>query len=159
MAYYVKVKPEVRNRILPSYIKGTQCADGNILLFQSDLNGIKGLTLSDRAAAIGGALLTPIEAKREIDGTCADFARCYDPEAVVEEEETVEENTEETSKETESTSETSTEETSDENTESAEDTAEESEEENTEVVENTTEETTADENKETDTEESEVNNG
>ncbi len=158
MAYYVKVKPEVRNRILPSYIKGTQCADGNILLFQSDLNGIKGLTLSDRAAAIGGALLTPIEAKREIDGTCADFARCYDPEAVVEEE-TVEENTEETSKETESTSETPTEETSNENTESAEEITEKSEGENTEAVEDTTEETTANENKETETEESEVNNG
>lgn len=85
MAYYVKVKPEVRDRILPRYIKGTKSADGNIILFQSDLNGVPGLTLSDRAAAVGGALLTPIEAKLEISGTCADYARCYDPEAVEEE--------------------------------------------------------------------------
>lgn len=86
MAYYVKVKPEVRDRILPHYIKGTKSADGNIILFQSDLNGVAGLTLSDRAAAVGGALLTPVEAKMEMAGTCADFARCYDPEAVAKEE-------------------------------------------------------------------------
>lgn len=78
MAYYVKVKPAVRDRFLPAYITGTKAADGNIILFQSDLNGVDGLTLSDRAAAIGGALLTPQQAKEEIDGTCTP-AECYDP--------------------------------------------------------------------------------
>lgn len=45
MAYYVKVKPEVKERILPSFVTGTKSADGNIILFQSDLNGVTGLTL------------------------------------------------------------------------------------------------------------------
>lgn len=80
MAYYVKVKPSVRDRILPKYITGTKAADGNIILFQSDLNSVDGLTLSDRAAAVGGVLLTPQEAKQEIDGTCEHPAECYDPE-------------------------------------------------------------------------------
>lgn len=78
MAYYVKVKPEVRDRILPSYIKGKKTFDGNIILFQSDLNGVAGLTLSERVAKIGGALLTPEEAKREIDGTTNSPVKCYD---------------------------------------------------------------------------------
>lgn len=80
MPYYVKVKPEVRARILPSHITGTKAKDGNIILFQSDLIGVDGATLSDRVAAIGGALLTPKEAKQEIDGTKTP-AYCYDPEA------------------------------------------------------------------------------
>lgn len=79
MAYYVKVKPEVRNRILPSYIQGTKSADGNVILFQSDLANVEGMTLSERAANVGGALLTPEEAKREIDGTTTSPAVCYDP--------------------------------------------------------------------------------
>lgn len=81
MAYYVKVKPAVRDRILPKYIAGTKAADGNIILFQSDLNSVDGLTLSDRAKVVGGALLTPQEARQEIDGTCTP-AECYDPEDV-----------------------------------------------------------------------------
>lgn len=80
MPYYVKVKPEVRARILPSHITGTKAKDGNIILFQSDLIGVDGATLSDRVTAIGGALLTPNEAKQEIDGTKTP-AYCYDPEA------------------------------------------------------------------------------
>lgn len=80
MAYYVKVKPSVRDRILPKYITGTKAADGNIILFQSDLNSVDGLTLSDRASVVGGVLLTPQEAKQEIDGTCEHPAECYDPE-------------------------------------------------------------------------------
>lgn len=80
MAYYVKVTPEVRNRILPSFI-GTKAKDDNIILFQSDLNGVEGLTLSDRAKKVGGALLTAQQAKAEIDGTCEMFSQCYDPDA------------------------------------------------------------------------------
>lgn len=84
MPYYVKVKPEVRARILPSHITGTKAKDGNIILFQSDLIGVEGATLSDRVANIGGALLTSREAKQEIDGTKTP-AYCYDPEAKQEE--------------------------------------------------------------------------
>lgn len=83
MAYYIKVKPAVRDRFLPSYITGTKAADGNVILFQSDLNGIDGLTLSDRAKVVGGALLTPKQAKEEINGTTAP-AECYDPEEIKE---------------------------------------------------------------------------
>lgn len=79
MAYYVKVKPEVKDRILPSFVTGTKSADGNIILFQSDLNGVAGLTLSDRAKAVGGALLTPEQTRMEIDGTIENPAKCYDP--------------------------------------------------------------------------------
>lgn len=80
MAYYVKVKPSVKERIVSPVITGKKAADGNIILFQSDLIGVFGLTLSDRAAAVGGALLTPEEARKEIDGTCEHPAECYDPE-------------------------------------------------------------------------------
>lgn len=80
MAYYVKVKPAVKERVIPPTITGKKAADGNIILFQSDLNGVYGLTLSDRAAAVGGALLTNEQAKAEIDGTCEHPAECYDPE-------------------------------------------------------------------------------
>lgn len=79
MAYYIKVKPEVRDRFLPSYITGTKAADGNIILFQSDLNSVEGLTLSDRARVVGGVLLTPQQAKEEINGTTTP-AECNDPE-------------------------------------------------------------------------------
>ncbi len=79
MAYYVKVKPKVKDRILPSYITGTKSADGNIILFQSDLNGVEGLTLSDRVNAVGGAMLTPEQTRKEIDGTCKTPSTCYDP--------------------------------------------------------------------------------
>lgn len=82
MAYYVKVKPEVKERFLPSFVTGTKSADGNIILFQSDLNGVAGLTLSDRAKAVGGALLTPEQTRMEIDGTIGNPAKCYDPEEV-----------------------------------------------------------------------------
>ncbi len=84
MAYYVKVKPEVKERILPSFITGTKSADGNIILFQSDLNGVAGLTLSDRAEKVGGALLTPEQARMEIDGTTENPAKCFDPDEVKE---------------------------------------------------------------------------
>lgn len=82
MAYYVKVKPEVKERFLPSFVTGTKSADGNIILFQSDLNGVAGLTLSDRTKAVGGALLTPEQTRMEIDGTIENPAKCYDPEEV-----------------------------------------------------------------------------
>ena len=150
MAYYVKVTPEVRNRILPSFI-GTKAKDDNIILFQSDLNGVEGLTLSDRAKKVGGALLTAQQAKAEIDGTCEMFSQCYDPDAKKVAEEPVKKETTETEE-----VETATDEAETETTETEENASE------TETAEaETTEETKADEATEAEEtkEESEVNNG
>lgn len=150
MAYYVKVTPEVRNRILPSFI-GTKAKDDNIILFQSDLNGVEGLTLSDRAKKVGGALLTAQQAKAEIDGTCEMFSQCYDPDAKKVEEEPVKKETTETEE-----VETATDEAETETTETEENASE------TETAEaETTEENKADEATEAEEtkEESEVNNG
>lgn len=79
MPYYVKVTPKVRNKILPEYTKKPKSKDGNFLLFQNDLIGIKGNTLSERVANVGGALLTPAECKAEREGTVGTPAYCYTP--------------------------------------------------------------------------------
>ena len=150
MAYYVKVTPEVRNRILPSFI-GTKAKDDNIILFQSDLNGVEGLTLSDRAKKVGGALLTAQQAKAEIDGTCEMFSQCYDPDAKKVEDTKVEFTEEETT--TDGAEDTEAEDTASEAAETEEETATEKTEETTEE---TSEESTAEETTE---QESEVNNG
>lgn len=134
MAYYVKVKQGVKERFLPSFVTGTKSADGNIILFQSDLNGVAGLTLSDRVNTVGGALLTPDQARMEIDGTIENPAKVYDPKELEKEEE-VEETTEAPAEEE------TTEEAATETEEATEETpAEESETEATEEVEETNEE-------------------
>ena len=80
MPYYVKVTPEVKKQILPEYVVKPKAADGNYLLFQSDLIGVEGNTLKDRADRVGGALLTPDERKAEGNGTADPPAKCYTPE-------------------------------------------------------------------------------
>lgn len=79
MPYYVKVTPQVRNKILPDCTKKPKSKDGNYLLFQGELIGIKGNTLSERVSNVGGALLTPDECKAERDGTVDSPAYCYTP--------------------------------------------------------------------------------
>lgn len=79
MPYYVKVTPQVRNKILPDCTKKPKSKDGNYLLFQGDLIGIKGNTLSERVSNVGGALLTPAECKAEREGTVDSPAHCYTP--------------------------------------------------------------------------------
>lgn len=69
MPYYVKVTKKVREAILPAYLVVQKTFDGNYLLFQSALEKVEGNTLSERCKRIGGALLTPLEAKAEIKGT------------------------------------------------------------------------------------------
>lgn len=69
MPYYVKVTKKVREAILPAYLVVQKTFDGNYLLFQSALEKVEGNTLSERCERIGGALLTPLEAKAEIKGT------------------------------------------------------------------------------------------
>lgn len=80
MPYYVKVTPQVRNKILPAYTVKPQAKDGNYLLFQKDLIGLKGNTLSERVKNVGGALLTPAQCKAEREGTVESPAYCYTPE-------------------------------------------------------------------------------
>lgn len=79
MPYYVKVTPEVKSQILPDNVKKPMAKDGNYLLFQNDLIGIKGNTLQERVSNVGGALLTPAERKAEGDGTVEFPAHCYTP--------------------------------------------------------------------------------
>lgn len=78
MPYYVKITKQVRDVILPADISVKKTFDGNYLVFQSALSGVDGVTLSDRAAKVGGALLTVLEAKQEVDGEIC--KECYTPE-------------------------------------------------------------------------------
>lgn len=77
MPYYVKVTKKVREAILPAYLVVQKTFDGNYLLFQSALEKVEGNTLSERCERIGGALLTPLEAKAEIKG--ASCLPCHTP--------------------------------------------------------------------------------
>lgn len=67
MAHYVKVTKEVAAKLVDISTRN-KTADGNVLLWQADLNSVPGDTLTDRAASVGGVVLTPIEAKEETDG-------------------------------------------------------------------------------------------
>lgn len=67
MAYYVKVTKQVADKMGLTSIRN-MTADGNVLLWQSDLNCIEGDTIFDRAARVGGVALTPQSARLETDG-------------------------------------------------------------------------------------------
>lgn len=77
MPYYVKVTKKVREALLPAYLVAQRTFDGNYLLFQSALSKVEGNTLSERCAAVGGSLITPLEVAGEVNGTS--FASCYTP--------------------------------------------------------------------------------
>lgn len=79
MPYYVKITKKVREAILPAYIVVRRTFDGNYLVYQSALERVEGNTLSERCENVGGALLTPLEAKQEIAGTSC--KSCHTPEA------------------------------------------------------------------------------
>lgn len=68
MAYYIKVTKAVADKLGLTATRN-KTADGNVILWQSDLNKFDGTTIFDRAKAIGGVALTAMDAKREIDGT------------------------------------------------------------------------------------------
>lgn len=68
MAFYVKVTKEVADYLGVTDIRN-KTADGNVLLWQADLNRIPGETIFERAQSVGGVCLQPIQAKAEIDGT------------------------------------------------------------------------------------------
>lgn len=78
MAFYVKVTKEVADYIGVTAIRN-KTADGNVLLWQADLNRIPGDTIFDRAQTVGGVCLQPVQAKAEIDGTDTP-AEVYTPE-------------------------------------------------------------------------------
>lgn len=77
MPYYVKVTKKVREALLPAYLVVQRTFDGNYLCFQSALSKVEGNTLSERCAAVGGSLITPLEVAGEVNGTSC--ASCYTP--------------------------------------------------------------------------------
>ena len=68
MAYYVKVTPTVANHFHLTEIRN-KTADSNYLLWQSELNSVKGYDIFQKTDRCGGAVLTPQYAKSEIVGT------------------------------------------------------------------------------------------
>ncbi len=79
MGYYVKVTEQVASQVLAQGVKLTKTKDGNCLLWQTELNGVAGVNLSERCRTVGGALLTPVAASEELKGTDAP-AYCFTPE-------------------------------------------------------------------------------
>lgn len=69
MAYYIKVAKKVADKIGAPVENRNVTADGNILLWQADLNIIPGETIFDRAAFVGGVAMMAVQAKAEIVGT------------------------------------------------------------------------------------------
>ena len=80
MAYYIKVTKKVADKIGAPVENRNKTADGNILLWQADLNIIPGETIFDRAAFVGGVAMPGQSAKAEIDGTAVPPAEVTIPE-------------------------------------------------------------------------------
>ena len=68
MAFYIKATKQVADKMNLTAIRN-KTADGNVLLWQADLNRIEGDTIFDRATRVGGVALTPQAARLETDGT------------------------------------------------------------------------------------------
>lgn len=79
MKYYVKVTKQVAEKIIRSGVPLTMTSDGNFLLYQSELNGVDGVNLNERAANAGGSLIAESDALAEINGTTDTPASCYTP--------------------------------------------------------------------------------
>lgn len=79
MIYYIKTTPEVAKRYANLELRNA-LKDGNIALWMGDLDSVAGDTLAERAAYVGGALLTPKQCADEFYGKTDDFAYCYTPE-------------------------------------------------------------------------------
>ena len=80
MAYYIKVAKKVVDKIGAPVENRNKTADGNILLWQADLNIIPGETIFDRAQYVGGVAMSGQAAKAEIDGTAVPPAEVTIPE-------------------------------------------------------------------------------
>lgn len=81
MKYYVKVTKQVAEAIIRSGVPLTMTSDENCLLYQSELNGVDGVNLNERAANVGGSLVPETNALAEIKGTTDSPASCYTPAA------------------------------------------------------------------------------
>ena len=79
MKYYVKVTKQVAEKIIRSGVPLTMTSDGNCLLYQSELNGVDGVNLNERAANVGGSLVVESDALAESNGTTDTPAYCYTP--------------------------------------------------------------------------------
>lgn len=79
MRYYVKVTKKVAEVITKAGVPLTMTHDGNCLLYQSEMNDVPGVNLSERAAYAGGVLIEEYSALAEIDGSVATPAYCYTP--------------------------------------------------------------------------------
>lgn len=79
MKYYVKVTKQVAETVIRSGVPLTMTSDGNCLLYQSELNGVDGVNLNERAANVGGSLVVESDALAEINGTTDTPAYCYTP--------------------------------------------------------------------------------
>ena len=79
MKYYVKVTKQVAETVIRSGVPLTMTSDGNCLLYQSELNGVDGVNLNERAANVGGSLVVESDALAEIKGTTDTPASCYTP--------------------------------------------------------------------------------
>ena len=81
MIYYVKVTKQVAETVIRSGVPLTMTSDGNCLLYQSELNGVDGVNLNERAANVGGSLVAESDALAEINGATDTPAYCYTPVA------------------------------------------------------------------------------
>ena len=79
MKYYVKVTKQVAETVIRSGVPLTMTSDGNCLLYQSELNGVDGVNLNERAANVGGSLVVESDALAEINGNTDTPAYCYTP--------------------------------------------------------------------------------
>ena len=79
MKYYVKVTKQVAETVIRSGVPLTMTSDGNCLLYQSELNGVDGVNLNERAANVGGSLVVESDALAEIKGTTDTPVSCYTP--------------------------------------------------------------------------------
>lgn len=68
MAFYVKVTQDVADYLGVTAIRN-KTADGNVLLWQADLNRIPGETIYERAKCVGGKCMKSVQAMGEIKGT------------------------------------------------------------------------------------------
>lgn len=74
----VKVTTRVAARFANLQLRN-KTYDGNYIIWMTDINNVPGDTLADRVKYVGGAILTPTEAKAERNGTAEEYAQVFTP--------------------------------------------------------------------------------
>lgn len=74
----IKVTTKVAARFANLQLRN-KTFDGNYIIWMTDINNVPGDTLADRVKYVGGAILTPFEAKAERNGTATEYASVYTP--------------------------------------------------------------------------------